>query len=364
MRVLQCPKRSVTLLAAVCVAVNACGGSGPEVPFNPAGTSDDILAMNETFASPVFASFSTFSLYFDAAIEPAPMVSAAARAFNFRRATTRGELKAAALRTAQRLAALMPSRVNGNFSASSAAIPAEVAGKTFEFNGGSYVPTERQGAPANGVRFLIYAINPVTLEPADPLQEVGYVQLTDLSGGSTQAARVVVVSGGTTYLDYAVSATATATSGQVTVSGYVTDGVNRANILLRTTISEAGGLTLLYSLDVPQRDVSIDLTMTLTGFDTENGTIGISLSMSGPNGSVSLSGELTETGGTLTARVNGDVFATISTSGTQTVITGADGQPLSEEDAGALENIFNLTGGAFAAFDAMIVPVGTFLAPA
>ncbi len=64
------------------------------------------------------------------------------------------------------------------------------------------MPTDRTGAPANGVRFLIYAVNPITFVPVEPLQEVGYVQLTDLSGSSTQAARVIVVSGETTYLDY------------------------------------------------------------------------------------------------------------------------------------------------------------------
>jgi hypothetical protein len=334
------------------------------VPFNPAGTSEDIQAMNETFASPVFGSFSTFSLYFDGALGPAPLVSAAANAFNFRRATTSGELRAAAVRNAKRVAALTPTLVKQGFSASSAAIPAELAGKTFEYSGGSYVPTERTGAPANGVRFLIYAVNPVTFEPVEPLQEIGYVQLTDLSGSTTQAARVIVVSGETTYLDYTVSATATATSGRVTVTGYVTDGTIRADINLRSTISEASGLTLLYSLDVPQRDVSIDLTMTMTGFDQQNATIDISLSMNGPNGSVSMSGQLTQTGGTLTVRVNGDVFATISSGGGEPVITGADGQPLSQEDAEALQNIFNLTGAAFTSFDAMVVPVGAFLAPA
>ncbi len=45
------------------------------------------------------------------------------------------------------------------------------------------------------------------------------------------------------------------------------------------------------------------------------------------------------------------------------MITGADGQPLSEEDAVALQNLFDMTGDAFLSFDAMIMPVGVFLAP-
>ncbi len=119
------------------------------------------------------------------------------------------------------------------------------------------------------MRFLLYAINPVTLLPVEPLVEVGYVELTDLSGASTQAARVVVVSEGTTYLNYTVAVTASATAGQVTVAGFVSDGTIQANLNLRSTISRTAGLTLLYTLEVPQRDVSISLTMTATGLDLE-----------------------------------------------------------------------------------------------
>lgn len=365
MRVLQCTKRSVTLLAAVCVALTACGDSGPEVPFNPAGTSEDIAAVSATFDSPTFASFSWFGPQFDAALGGSPLVSASASAFNFRRATTGGELRAAAVRSARRLASLTPKLANGAFNASAAAIPSEIAGRTFEYSAGSYAATDRTGAPANGVRFILYAVDPVTFTPAEPLVETGHVDLIDMSGSNTQAARVIVVSGTTTYLDYTVSVTALTSSGRVTVAGFVTDGSNRANINLRSTISEAAGLTLLYTLDVPQRDVSIDLTMTMSGLDQESGTIDIDLGMSGPNGTISMSGIFGETGGTLTVRINGDVFATITSTGaSEPTITGTEGEPLTEEDVEALGNIFEITGHAFTSFDEMVAPVGFFMAPA
>ena len=365
MRVLQCTKRSVTLLAAVSVALTACGDSGPEVPFNPTGTSEDIAAVSATFESPTFASFSWFSPYFDAALGGSPMVSASASAFNFRRATTGGELRAAAVRSARRLATLTPRITNGAFSASSASIPSEIAGKTFEYSAGSYAATARTGAPANGVRFILYAVDPVTFTPAEPLVETGHVDLIDLSGSSTQAARVIVVSGETTYLDYTVSVTAAASSGQVTVAGYVSDGNNRANINLRSTVTSAAGLTLDYTLDVPQRDVSIDLSMSMTGLDEQSATIEIDLGMSGPNGSILIRGNFSDTGGTLTVRVNGDVFATITATGAgEPSITGANGEPLSEEDEVALRNIFEITGHAFTSFDEMVAPVAFFIAPA
>ena len=365
MRVLQCTKRSVTLMAGACVALSACGGdSGPEAPFNPTGTTEDIQAVNEAFATPAFASFSAFSVHFDAALGSAPLISGSTEAFKFRRATSAGQIRAAAARNARRVAALMQGQTHSSFSASTASIPAEVAGKTFEYNGSEYVPTDRTGAPINGVRFIIYAVNPITYQPELPLDEVGYVQLQDLSGSTTQAARVIVVSNNITYLDYTVSATATASGGRITVAGYVTDGQTRANVSLLSTVNEAAGLTLQYSLDVPQRDVSIDLTMGTSGLDPETSTINIDLSMSGPNGTVSMSGNFTGTGGTITVRVNGDLFASVVANGAgEPVITGADGQPLTAEDEAAFQNIFALTGDAFITFDVMLLPIGIVLAP-
>ena len=364
MRVLQVAKRSVTLLAAVSVVLTGCGDTGPDVPFNPAGTSADMEAVDAAFGSSTFASFSSLSVLFDAAYTGAPLVSSSAVAMDIRGRGAAG-MRAAAMRSAQRLAGLLPAAANKSFSASSAAIPAGIAGKTYEYSGGTYVPTDRTGAPANGVRFLLYAVDPVTFTPVEPLVETGYVDVTDLSGTNTRSARVEVVSGNTTYLDYTVTVTATATVGQVTVIGFVTDGTTRANINLRSTITQIAGLTLFYALDVPQRDFSINLRMTATGLDQQSGTIDIDLGLSGPNGSISMRGQFSETGGTLTVRVNGNPFATLTSSGAGVpVITGADGQPLSDEDAEALRGIFEMTGEAFTSFDEMVVPVGAFLEPA
>ena len=360
MRVLQLAKRSVTLLATVSVALTGCGDSGPDVPFNPTGTSADLEAVNAAFSSSTFASFSSLSTLFYGAY-PAPLVASSVAAMDIRPKSLAGR-QAAAIRSAKRLAALLPAAANKSFSASSAAIPPEIAGKTYAYSGGTYVPTDRTGAPVNGVRFLLYAVDPVTFTPVEPLVETGYVDITDLSGSSTQAARVQVVSGTTTYLDYTV--TANSLTGSITLVGFVTDGTNRANLNLRTTVTSTG-VTLVYSLDVPQRDVSIDLNLTANDLVGEGGTVGISLSMSGPNGTVSMTGQFTVNGATLTVRTGGRTFATITaTGGAEPVITGADGLPITDEDAAALQSIFELTSEAFISFDQMTAPVTFFLEPA
>lgn len=366
MHVLHLAKRSVLTVAAVCVALTGCGGdSGPDVPFNPAGTTADIEAMNSTFGSSTFASFSTFSLMFDAALMPAaPVVSASAAALDIR-ATSKDGVREAAARTAQRLAALMTSTSTSGMSASIAALAPELAGKTFVYSGGVYVMSDLTGAPANGVRFLLYAVDPVTYAPVEPLVETGYVDLIDLSTSSTSAARVRVVSGGTEYINYTVTVSNTSSGGRITMLGFVTDGTTQADISLRATLTLSGGLTLTYSVDVPTRDFSIDLTLTSSGLDPATATLGVTLDVRGGNGWIQMTGQFDQNGGTLNVSVSGEHFATITQVGAGApVFTGATGQPLTDDELAALDRIFEVMSGAFTSFDQLFLPVGVFIQPA
>jgi hypothetical protein len=364
MHVLHLAKRAAISMAAACLVLTGCGDSGPDVPFNPAGTAGDLEAVNGTFQSSTFASFSTFSLLFDAALMPAsPVISASAAALDLR-ATTKEGMRAAAARSAQRLAALMRSGSESGISALAVSLPAGVAGKTFVYSGGAYVMSDLTGAPANGVRFLLYAVDPVTFLPAEPLVETGYVDLIDLSTGSTQAARVRVFSGGTEYINYTVSVTSSLTSGRISMAGYVSNGSTQANINLRATLNSSG-LTLTYSVDVPTRDFSIDLTLTSTGDDPTTAIIGVTIDVRGGNGWVFMTGQFDLDGAVLHVSVNGNAFATITVTGTGApVITGRGGQQLTDEDTAALEGVFEITDGAFTSFDRLFLPVGMFLEPA
>jgi hypothetical protein len=240
-----------------------------------------------------------------------------------------------------------------------AAVPAEVAGKTFVFDlaSNSYVMSELTGAPVNGVRFILYKVDEASYAPLDPLEEIGYADLIDLSGGSTQAARVLVVANGTTYVDYTVTATSNTSSGRVTVVGMITDGNNQANITLRSTITFSAGLTLTYALDLPQRDVSIELSVGSNDL-SQDSPITVSLTMSGPNGTVSMSGQFNDTSGTLNVRINGHAFATLTATGSSVTITRVDGSPLTDDEVAALEGVFLIQNAAFVAFDQMLAPIG------
>jgi hypothetical protein len=351
MLVLQFAKRAVLTLAAAAVALSGCGSeSAPTVPFNPSGANADIEAVNTTFASPAFSDFTALSMLFDAALGGAPLVSASAAALDVRGGSTAKGLQAAAARSAERIARIVPRPAAGGFSASSAAIPPEFLGKTFVYSGGSYVVSAQTGAPANGVRFILYAIDPVTLLPAEPLNPTGHVDLVDLSSGTT------------TYLDYRVSATSTVSSGRVTVLGFITDGATEATFNLSASLTYDAGLTLTYSFNVPQRDLAIALTMSASGTTPETSTIGVTLDMRGQNGWIRLTGQFTVDGTTLNVAINGAPFATITAiAGAEVVITGAAGQPLTPEELETLQRVFEFAGGSFIAFDQLVAPVGTFI---
>jgi hypothetical protein len=364
MLVLQFAKRSVVTVALVGITLAGCTGSStPDAPFNPAGTSADLDAVGSTFSSPTFTSFSALSLKFDAALGGSPIISASAAAMDVRGTGGTAGMRAAAVRSARRLAAMMSRPATQGPRASMMAIPPAVAGKTFEYDlaTGTYVVSSRPLLASNTVRFILYAVDPVTLLPVNPLVETGYVDLIDRTAGATQVAQVVVVSGTTTYLDYTITVTSTASSGRVTVIGYVTDGSVQANIDLRSVITFTGGLTLTYSLKVPERGVSIALTLSVADISQQTGVITVNLAITGPNGSVSMTGQFTSTTGLLHVRINGDAFATITTNGSTTTITRDDGQPFTDDEMGSMNRVFELQAGAFASFDQMLAPVGAML---
>jgi hypothetical protein len=138
----------------------------------------------------------------------------------------------------------------------------------------------------------------------------------------------------------------------------VTDGATQANITLRSAFSFTSGLTLTYALSVPSRDVTVNLSVNMSDVSTPTSPITINLTMRGPNGTVTLSGQFAGTDGTFTIRINGDGFATITTTDTSITITRTDGTPLADEEYTALNGVFDLQAGAFDSFDQMMAPVG------
>src|SRR3972149_2379721 len=131
-------------------------------------------------------------------------------------------------------------------AAPGAVIPQEALGKTFTYNevDGIYVLSDRTGAPTNGVRFILYAVNPFAHTVVTPLTEVGYVDLLDESSTSTIQLHLlayITASGTTPLIDYTASATIqglpTPTGATVTATGDVSDGTNTVEFDLSQAFS-------------------------------------------------------------------------------------------------------------------------------
>ena len=224
----------------------------------------------------------------------------------------------------------------------------------------TYVASDLSGAPANGGRFLLYAVDPVLFRPVEPVVETGYVDIIDASTSALVDVRIQVVQDNVTYLEYDVVASATSSSGIVTIDGYAFNGSTRANFTLKNTVSQTEGgvvLSLDYDLDVPSRNLSVDWTATFGSISDTDMAVTLDLAISGPNGDVRLVGTFAAGGGTFTVKVNGDSFATITITESGAVITSASGDPLTPDEEQALQAVLDSYEGSLEAFSELLMPV-------
>ena len=71
-----------------------------------------------------------------------------------------------------------------------------------------------------------------------------------------------------------------------------------------------------------------------------------------------IQGSATDATGSFTVRVNGDLFATITTDGDGTsTITGAEGNALTEEEMQALRAVFDMFANGFDFFEDLTDPI-------
>ncbi len=361
MGVLQYASRSVATVALVALAAGCNGDStAPDAPFDAAGTSSDVQAVNQSFDAPALEAYAAASAEIEAVVGGAAAlaVSAAPSAALTSDGKAGARRYAAALARQYRTGAVQP-------SFSSAAIPEEYLGATFvwDVETDTYVVSELSGAPSNGVRFLLYAVNPVTGVPVEPLVEIGYADITTSETASSATGHIIVVSGGVTYLDYAVVLSVSTSSANLSVSGYATNGNDRVNFDLETTFSgnEQSGLTLGidYLLVVPTRGgFRIEIEGVATGILTETITTTLDLEARGDHGTVRIQGSDINGAGTYQVTVNGDLFATITVSGgAPPVIVSATGQPLTQTEQAAFLAIWAMFAEGFDFFGDVLEPL-------
>lgn len=352
MRNSQNATRSLGTALVLGLSLAACSQTDGPSEFNPSGVSADIAYAQTAFDSPISASFNAAGGDIGATLGQAAAVVLSPGTPLMHPASTE--------RYAKSLARLLPA-ANG-INAAVAAIPAEMLGKTFvwDVNTDVYVASDLSGAPAKGVRFLLYAVNPVTGQPVEPLDELGYVDVTDVSSGSTQATRILVYADGVSYFDYTVRGTGTSSSGALTVEGFASNGVNRVNFDLQNTIAQSTNgmvLTLDYALSIPSRGLELSYTATFGNIAPEQVAVTLDFSISGRNGDIRLSGTYGASGGAFSVKVNGSVFATVTIGDGAPVITSATGTALTPEEEASLQAMLAFYDGSLGVFDNLLAPV-------
>ncbi len=367
------------LLGLALTSVVACSEpSGPAKLMDPAATTAKLQAVSSVFAVPTIAAFTAVGDLMD----PSTGLAPAGALLRATQPEAPRPLASGYPGSAQRYRAF--TGLNLSASNTLALIHNELKGKTFEWDVAThhYAITDRLGAPADGVRFILYAVNPITHRPAEPLVEVGYVDLHDLSVDNTRSLRIVVagVDGTPVYVDYTVAGTVSPGQFVASANGFISNGESgdAAKTLtfdLSATLTEAS-FTFNASLSLDNPATTINETTTATkGLGTV--TLTIDLTLVDPSQKVQLTGTATvadqeqpqdnasaghdDDDGVVTVdfevRVNDQLFATIKGTAPDIKILGADGQPLSEDELHALRELFRLPARIFNFFQDLLHPV-------
>jgi hypothetical protein len=232
-------------------------------------------------------------------------------------------------------------RVMASLSANPQALfPANVLGKTlvWDTTSHSYVISALTGAPAAGIRIVIYAVNPVTEEPIVPLQQLGYVDLTDESTAAADKLGIFLTLGATTIADYTVSLVSGTTNTTIEAQGFInnTQGAGRVDFDFLSAI-DTQAQTFTSSAQLNSGDASI-FVQVVEG--TASVTLTVRVQQAGNK--IEMNVQVNDATGSITGTVkyNGVTVATISGSVDGPVFTGANGRELTPADTAALIGIF------------------------
>lgn len=335
------------------LGATACSDStAPGAPFDATTVAADVAVLENLLSLDELSSFEAMSGFFNVGSgSPAAAVSSA-RAF----LADRGPAHVVARRTAVAASTV----ISADRGPSLDGIPASVRGKTFVFDESQwqYVPSSRTGAPANGVRFILYAIDPLSGAPVVS-SEVGYADLIDLGSTSTSAAmRLKVVGGNTTYLDYGFSASATQTSATMGVDGFVTDGSTRLDFDIDAAFAmsaQSATATVNFDFDVPSEEIAIDGAVQIN-LDDSNGSGSATMTVVSGGTTIRYVMSGSDDAISATVHINGGLFARISGSPDDPTVTGAGGAALTAEEAAVLVDLFEIVDDALSLLGDLTTP--------
>jgi hypothetical protein len=298
--------------------------TSPSVSFDPTPIDSSSAAITATFEN---------SALFQSMVTLASAFPAYKGTFTLRLGLPSPRTSPSAL--ASRAAALR--RETARFSSGVQALfPTNVLGHTLAWDTATskYVlDTTLAGAPAAGIRILIYVPDTLAGVPAKPLQPIGALDLTDKSAGSAEVLGVLLAVGNVAIAAYDITVVPGQTSGTVAADGYIQNpnGTGRVDFAFHDAISNSA-VDVECDLVSGVTEVKAGIVLTAT-----SGALAVSVT----KGLNTVSLAVTD-GATLTGQVkyNGTAVATVGGTAQAPVFTGIGGRQMGSAEVAALVDIF------------------------
>lgn len=227
-------------------------------------------------------------------------------------------------------------------------IPDIFEGVTFEWDEqlNEYTPGERTGAPTNGARFILYAVERITELPITPLTEIGYLDISDASAWPSIDITVEAVIGTVTMLYADMTGNWGETNAWLDIDGYLSDGSDQLSFGVYAEEDMAGS-SLEFVLGYGNFEATYVLSQSETAesaqvtFSDGTNTLVFSLALEGQFiDQVWVDVILEGSGITFNGEPVAVIAGWIGSDEVQITITNAAGDPLTATELAALEASF------------------------
>jgi len=345
--------RSLTVLTAALVALAACGEPTTlPTTLEPLEMQEDVAISEAAFDYPATQALGDLGWAIDEAL-----LAAGGLAVRIPAAMVREGPAAPMERHRDRIALMVTEDL-------AAAIPITLWGKTMVWDpvADYYIVSDLTGAPAGGVRFVLYEAEADSYFPVLPLVARGYADITRESSGNSLIARVAVYSlSDVKVMEYTASVGGTTTVPTFSVAGVAGVGTNRLTFSLDVGVNLlTGNVTTTWRTEIAARGLASRVQL---GVGETSVTMGAVMQRSLRK--VEMGGTLSiANGGTVTVKVGNRTFASIVIGGGENptvTITDRNGAPLTAEEEDTLVAIFEWFSAAFDLPDALLAPVYTVL---
>ena len=361
----RCTRFRRLVMGGLAVVVGGCSGreaTSPSVStFDAARANADLAALQQALGQPAWKSLVALGARFDAGGAAAAVAGTSALIGDGPALDGRSRSLIVAQRAINSLTAAAATMSNNRV------LPATSLGHTFVFDPVAQryvVAADRAGAPSNGVRFVLYAIDPTTQHPVAG-QEIGYADLID-EGSDAHGIdlHLLIVSNGKAVLDYRVTVDGTPMAAALTVAGAIFNGDTRLQfnvVALAAATPNGAANAVSFEISIPDHQFAVTAAIQAVQSPVAQAQH-VDLVVHSASATVALS--VTTNGGSVAAdvSVNGRPFATVTGDAAHPDIRSAQGRSLTQDEMQALGGMIQLAGSVFQMFDGLMQPLNAVFA--